>query len=288
MTIHQRESTEQLTGVAETLMITLYARYIETQRPDSLFQDPKAVEIAERTNYNFEKYAKGWASKLGVVIRVQEYDRLIKNFIETHPSAVIINLGCGLCTRFTRIDNGSVRWYEVDFPEVIELRRKFFEESERYQFIPQSILDFTWSDRIQRAPNQPLMIVMEGVSPYLSEAENQAIVWQIRDRFASSKELHLAPTEFVFDVLNRQSAKSAKRHDTVSKTNAEFKSGIDKGKEVEAWSEGITLKDEIYYLTQFVNHPQRLPLWARYLSFIMVPLFKNSGRIIHLQINNDH
>lgn len=88
-------------------------------------------------------------------------------------------------------------------------------------------------------------------------------------------------------MLSRKSAKSSKRHDTVSKTNAEFKSGIDSGKELETWGTGITLKDELYYLTQFANHPQHLPFWARYLSFIMVPLFKNSGRILHLQITND-
>jgi len=257
MTIHQRESTEQLTGVAETLMITLYARYVETQRTDSLFQDSKAVEIVDRTNYNFDRYAKGWASQLGVVIRVQEYDHIVKKFLEAHPNAVVVNLGCGLCTRFTRVDNGSVRWYEIDFPEVIELRRKFFEENKRYQFIAKSILDFSWINQIQRSPNQPLLILMEGVSPFLSEAENRALILQIRDR--------LAPTEFVFDVLSRKSAKNSKRHDTVSKTNAEFKSGIDSGKELETWGTGITFKDELYYLTQFANHPQHLPFWARYL-----------------------
>ena len=272
----QLEPTNQLTGVAETLMITLYARYLETQRADSLFQDPKAVEIAQSTDYDFEKYAKGWASQLGVVIRVQEYDCIVKNFLETYPDAIVINLGCGLCTRFTRVNNERVRWYEIDFPEVIELRRKFFEETERYQFIAKSIFDFTWMDAIQKMPDQPLMIIMEGVSPYLSEVENQTLVSQLCDR--------LAPAEFVFDVLNRKSAKSSQRHDTVSKTDAEFKSGIDNGKELETWGAGITLKNEIYYLKQFAKHPQRFPLWARSVSFMLVPLFKNSGRILHLKI----
>ncbi len=276
MTNTQKEAADQLTGVAETLMITLYARYVETQRSDSFFQDPKAVEIVERTNYDFDKYAKGWASQLGVVIRVQEYDRIVRDFLSTYPNAVVINLGCGLCTRFTRLDNGSVRWYEIDFPEVIEFRRKFFQENDRYRFIPRSILDFSWIDQIQRSPNQPRLILMEGVSPYLSEVENRAIIEQVHS--------HLTPTEFVFDVLSRKSAKRTARHDTVSKTDAEFKSGIDSGRELEIWADGITLKNEIYYLPQFANHPQRLPFWMRYLPFIMVPLLKKSGRILHLTI----
>jgi O-methyltransferase involved in polyketide biosynthesis len=129
MTTQQRESTDKLIGVPETLTITLYARYVESQRSPGILYDAKAVEIAERIEYDFEKYVKGWASQLACVIRAREYDRIVQNFIEAHPNAVIVNLGAGLCTRFSRIDNGKIHWYEVDFPEVTHLRRKFFEET---------------------------------------------------------------------------------------------------------------------------------------------------------------
>jgi O-methyltransferase involved in polyketide biosynthesis len=66
----------------------------------------------------------------------------VQHFLDIHPKAVIVNLGAGLCTRYFRVDNGEVHWYEVDFPEVIALRRQFFEESERYYCISQSMLDF--------------------------------------------------------------------------------------------------------------------------------------------------
>lgn len=273
----QLEDTQHLMGVAETLMITLYARVVETQRSDSLLQDPKAVEIAQSVDYDFSKYQKGWASQLGVVIRVREYDRLVKTFLESHPGAIVINLGCGLCTRSSRINTAEVHWYEVDFPEVIELRRQFFQESDHDHLIPKSILDFTWIDQIHRQPNQPVLIVMEGVSPYLSEAENREIVAQIRDR--------LSPSDMIFDVLSRKAAKNSQRHDTVSKTNAEFKSGLDAGKEVETWGSGITLKDELCYLPQFADHQERLPLWARILTPILILLFKNSGRVLYLHLS---
>ncbi|MEM9538586.1 MAG: hypothetical protein AAGA60_03640 [Cyanobacteria bacterium P01_E01_bin.42] len=70
-------------------------------------------------------------------------------------------------TRLARIDNGSACWYEVDFPEVIEFRRKFLQESDRDRFIAQSILDFTWIDRFECSPaDRPVLIFMEGVSPF--------------------------------------------------------------------------------------------------------------------------
>ncbi|NJO72553.1 MAG: class I SAM-dependent methyltransferase [Leptolyngbyaceae cyanobacterium RM1_406_9] len=263
-------------------MITLYARAIETQHPDPILSDRKAVEIAEQLDYDFSKYEKGWASQLGCVIRARAIERIVQNFLETHPIAVIVNLGAGLCTRFSRVDNGEVRWYDVDFPEVIALRRKFFQETERHHFIAKSILDFTWMDAIQREPNQPMMILYEGVSMYLSEAENQALLQQINTRFS--------PAEVLLDVMNRKRSRSAKQHDTVSKTNAEFKWGIDQSNEIETWSSNIWLKHEEFYLSQFLNYPQRLPIaWsilAQLLPFIPLALFKNSGRIVQLQIGN--
>ncbi len=277
-----REPTDQLTGVAETLMITLYARAIETRRPDPILSDAKAVEIAERLDYDFAKYEKGWGSQLGCVLRVRTYDQIVRNFLETYPSAVIVNLGAGMCTRFSRIDNGEVHWYEVDFPEVIVLRRKFFQENSRYQFIAQSILDFTWMDAIQRQPHQPMMILYEGVSPYLSEVENKALLQAIGNRFA--------PVEVLFDVMDRKRTRNTKGHDTVSKTNAEFKWGIDDSYELETWGLGIQLRQEEFYLTQFLDYPQRLPIVWRVISqlvpFVPLVLFKNSGRIVRLQMGN--
>ncbi|WP_017660860.1 class I SAM-dependent methyltransferase [Baaleninema simplex] len=279
MTIDRIESAEQLTGVAETLMITLYARYLETQRSDRVFRDPKAVAIVERTRYNFEKYAKGWASQLGVVIRVREFDRLVTNFLKRYRGATVINLGCGLCTRFERVDNGSVCWYDVDFPEVIEFRRKFFKESDRNRFMATSILEFAWLDDIKISPQQPVLIVMEGVSMYLTEEENRAIVSQLQARFPQA--------EFVFDVISSSLAKRTKIHDTVSQTDAEFQFGIDRGRTLESWGEGIALENEIYYLEQYPHYPKRLPWWAKLLSPALLLLFKNNGRILHLKFSSN-
>jgi O-methyltransferase involved in polyketide biosynthesis len=124
MTTQQRESTDKLIGVPETLMITLYARYVESQRSPGILYDAKAVEIAERIEYDFEKYVKGWASQLACVIRAREYDHIVQNFIEAHPNAVIVNLGAGLCTRFSRIDkllrSLLSRTYATDLPSKTE------------------------------------------------------------------------------------------------------------------------------------------------------------------------
>ncbi|MBE9016510.1 class I SAM-dependent methyltransferase [Chroococcidiopsidales cyanobacterium LEGE 13417] len=272
-----KESTAKLTGVAETLTITLYARSVETLRQDAILKDEKAVEIAEKLDYDFEKYSQGWASQLGCVIRARVYDRAVSNFLQTHPTAIVVNLGAGLCTRFFRIDNGEVQWYEVDFPEVIELKRKLVTPSDRYQLISSSLLDAAWISKINRAEDRPVLMIMEGVSMYLTASEVRTLFQQIHQQFS--------PVEMLFDVLSSKRAKNTQAHDTVSKTNAQFSWGIDNSQELETWNVGIRVKEEIYYLTEFAKYPHRLqPWWLKYLTPILVPLYKKSGRILRVEI----
>jgi len=277
----RQESTSDLMGVAETLMITLYARAVETQCPDPILSDRHALALTQQLDYDFSKYEKGWASQLGCILRAKTLDRMVQNFLETHPSAIVVNLGAGLCTRFLRLDNGEVRWYEVDFPEVIALRHKLFNVSKRHQFIAQSILDFSWMDAIECSPYHPILILYEGVSMYLSELENRLLLYELEQRFA--------PLTVMFDVLSRRAARRTQAHDTVSKTNAEFKWGINQSGELETWSPNIILKREEFYLEQYLNYPDRLPtswrLAAQIVPFIPLTLFKNIGRVVQLQIN---
>lgn len=277
MTTAQKYLTNQITGVAETLMIPLYARYVETTRNDSIIKDEKAVELVERIDYDFTKFANGWASQLGCVIRVKTYDQILQRFIQQHPNAVIINLGSGLCTRFFRIDNGQIRWYEVDFPEVIELRRKLIPETERYQFIAKSFFDFTWMNQIQRDASQSVFIIIEGTCMYLTEVQNQLLFQVIAHRFSGA--------EMMIDVISPFLAKNSKRHDTVSKVNnAEFHWGIKNIEALETWGMGIKVLKVNEYLTNFAKYPHRLKGWMKHFLFILVPLYKTSGRIVRMQI----
>jgi O-methyltransferase involved in polyketide biosynthesis len=265
----------KLTGVAETLTITLYARCAETKRTNPIIRDDKAVEIAERLDYDLNKYASGWTSQLGCTLRIKTFDELVSEFLVQHPDALIINLGVGLCTRFARVDNGRSIWYEVDFPEVIQLRQKLMPESERQRYIASSILDFSWIDRVE-VGDRKVLIIAEGVCPYLTESENKALFTALGDRFGGA--------EFIFDMLNTKLAKSTKTHDTVSKTNAEFKFGIDRVADLETWGENyqiLTISDLADLMSQ---HTDRMPVWARIIAPILTKYFKNSARSIKLKL----
>ncbi|NJO07613.1 MAG: class I SAM-dependent methyltransferase [Chloroflexaceae bacterium] len=129
-------ATDSLRDVPETLLLPLYNRAVESQRPDAIIRDEQAVELVQRLDYDFSRFGRGHASH---PIRARVMDDILHSFLARHPDAVVINLGAGLDTQFFRVGNASVRWYEIDLPESIALRRQFFTENERYQFVAGSV-----------------------------------------------------------------------------------------------------------------------------------------------------
>ena len=110
-----------LSGVAETLLIPLYNRAMESQRPDAIMKDEKAVALVTQMSYDFAQVRKVRMSEGNKVARImltREIDRYAREFLSRHPEAVVVHIGCGLDSRFERVDNGRVEWYDLDLPDV--------------------------------------------------------------------------------------------------------------------------------------------------------------------------
>lgn len=84
-----------------------------------------------------------------MALRARHVDQKARDFLEWHPEGVIVNLGCGLDTRFYRLDGGRLHLFDLDLPEVIDLKRQLLAETERYHFVASSVLDFDWMDMVQ-------------------------------------------------------------------------------------------------------------------------------------------
>ena len=113
-------------NVAETLYIPLAMKRKETLRKNAFFQDPYACELLEKIDYDFSKYDKAIRSSVGVAIRSRYFDDQTKAFIEQHDNPVVVHIGCGLDTRFQRLGSAITNkavFYEVDLPEVMQLRK---------------------------------------------------------------------------------------------------------------------------------------------------------------------
>ncbi len=220
----------KLKSVPETLLIPLRARSNETKLENGIINDPKSVEIVAQIESNAkEKGEVSIASQKGVAIRTEILDELTQEFLEKNPDGTVVNLGCGLDTRYYRLDNDQVHWFDLDVPESITLRKNFFTPTEKYQFISKSALDFSWNDVIPK--DKPILFIAEGLFMYFTEAEVQSIFTNIKKHFPGS--------EMIFEAMSPFVAKNSNKHADVKKYDAQFKWGIKSGKEVENWNIGV-------------------------------------------------
>ncbi len=120
-------------------------------------------------------------------------------------------------------------------PDVIELRRKFYEETPRYHLLANSVTDLSWIDRIA-TKGRPALVVAEGLFMYLTEADVKALIRKLQAAFPGCA--------VVFDAYSALTARNAARHPSLKKMGAVIGWGIDDVKAMESWGEGIQVKDE--------------------------------------------
>src|SRR5512136_389343 len=180
-------NNQGLSGVAETLLMTLYIRAMESQRPDALIKDEKAVALVTSMSYDFDRIRQvkmDEDDKVGVILRNLEFDRQARDFLTRHPEAVVVHIGCGLDSRFDRVAerNSQIEWYDLDLPDVIELRRKLIgDEGGRYHLLGCSVLEPAWLEAVRVHRGRPFLFLAEGVFMYFTEAQVQSLVLTLRD-----------------------------------------------------------------------------------------------------------
>jgi O-methyltransferase involved in polyketide biosynthesis len=172
-------------------------------------------------------------------LRAAAFDRYAKEFLEDHPDGTVIHLGCGLDSRFLRVDNGRIRWFDLDLPSVIGIKSKLFEETGRYTLISSSVTDFAWIDRVSAQVRGPVFIIAEGLLMYLGEPQVKELFLRLRDSFK--------PCAFVFDAYSRFSAKCAKYQSSLKQTGAVIRWGTDSPEEIERFGSGISHVKTEYY-----------------------------------------
>ena len=231
---------QNLGGVSETLLITLYLRAMESQRPDALIKDEKAVALVNRMSYDFDRVRQiplTEENKLVIILRNRELDRYARDFLARRPESAVVHVGCGLDSRFERVDDGRVEWYDLDLPEVIELRRKLIGgEGERYHLLGYSVLDDAWLEKVSPHSQRPFLFLAEGVFMYLEEAQVKQLVLTLRDHFPGS--------ELVFDAYSPLHVWRHNLQTSLSKIHLHVRWGIWRGQEIEGWGDGIRLLDE--------------------------------------------
>jgi O-methyltransferase involved in polyketide biosynthesis len=179
------ETRVELGHVQQTLFFPLLGRAVETGKKRPLLRDPKAVEMAGALDFDPATYDQSIA-RFMVVLRTMILDWWVRQFLAEHPGGTVVELGTGLNTRFERVDNGSVRWIDLDLPDTIDLRRRFFADTDRRRMVAASLLDEAWLPEVE-ALGGPYFFVSDGVLTYLREEEVSGTLARIATRFPGSR-----------------------------------------------------------------------------------------------------
>jgi O-methyltransferase involved in polyketide biosynthesis len=174
----------ELGQVQQTLFFPLVARAREMQARRPLLNDPKAVELVNAIGFDLATFQT--PMRFMVVIRTMIFDWWIRQFLADHPDGTVVELGTGLNTRFERTDNGSVHWIDLDLPDTIELRRRFFADTARRRMLAASLLDEDWLPEVEKLPG-PYFFVSDGVLVYLREQDVTGALARIAARFPDSR-----------------------------------------------------------------------------------------------------
>jgi O-methyltransferase involved in polyketide biosynthesis len=246
----------QLTGVPETLLMTLYHRALETQRLDGIIRDRPAVEIVKQIDYDFTRF-DDWKIQWGVAVRTELFDKVVQKFLTDNPDGLVVTLGAGLCTRALRLDNDRAQWISIDLPPVQPYWENLIGDSLRNHFITCSATDFHWIDLVLKAKqDREVLFVVEGLFMYLSETDVKNITLNIQQNFPTA--------QLVVEVSGKFVVNNTWLHRPVAITGAKFNWGINDCREIEAWNRGIKLLHQ-WYITDYYYRRQAWLVLIPYL-----------------------
>lgn len=248
----------RISNVSTTAFITLYARALESQSQQPILDDPGAVRLAEQLRPMLARSDRKLCRKLAdddlpslliatMALRGRHMDRCARDFLARYEGGTVVNLGCGLDTRFQRIDDGRVVVVDLDLPPMIELKRTLLDEGPRYHFLAASVLERAWMDALPALAPPPYLFIAEGLFMYLPAVEVRDLVVTLCRRFPGS--------ELVCEVFNNVWLRPHMKPIVDRKLQRQFafgddntfQSGLDDSDGMEAWETGIRLLDEWSY-----------------------------------------
>jgi methyltransferase (TIGR00027 family) len=229
-----------LTGVPETLLLTVYHRALETRRPDRLFRDDYAVSFVDRIDHDFSRF-DDWRMEWAIPVRTWLIDAAVRGFLDRNRGGTVVTLGAGLCARALRLDNGRARWFSVDLESVGPLWRSLIGDSARNRFVAADVTDLSWTERIaEDARDGPLLFLSEGLFQYLPEETVREVVVSMRRRFPGA--------ELIVDVLGDFTVRNKRLTPSIAVTGSVLRWGLNDCAEMETWASGLELLDQWYLL----------------------------------------
>lgn len=232
----EEEAKISAEGIPEAMLQALLGRAKEARREGSLLRDEKAVRTVEALDYDFSGIDSYSVMGKGAVAKALLLDEMVKKYISQNPGAVIVDIACGIDTRFYRVDNGQITWCNMDLPETIEARRRLLGSHERVFDIEKSVLDESWPEEVA-AGDAPVLFLLEGYTMYSSKQDVQKILKLIRIGFGQA--------DIFVEITSPKVVKNAVDGATGKQ---KYTFGVKNGRELASFSRGYQLLREVSLL----------------------------------------
>lgn len=219
---------------SETLLLTLYARALESQKTNPLLNDSYAVKLVEQIDFDFSIFDNIPTTSAGIALRSIHFDQVTSDFIQANEQPIVVVVGCGLDTRKQRLGDigDKAIFYQLDLISVIKLRKKLLPADKNEHYIGCCLLDEEWKDELlKKHPTGNFIFIIEGVLMYFNATDNRHFFNQIAERFDGA-EIH-------FDMFNEWMSRNTALHEGVNKTEATFKFGLNDEHQLSNWVDGL-------------------------------------------------
>jgi len=228
----------KLTKEKESLLVPLYGKAMDYNKHNSILRDAKAAAIVKDIDYDFASLKIQDKTNVMMTIRAKLIDDYSDQFLAYNQDVMVLHLGCGLDSRVLRLDHEAAKWYDVDFEEVIELRKLFYEENFTRRMVASSVTESQWIEAM-KMPSDQCLVIAEGLFMYLKEDEIKTLLERLKDK--------LGAYTLVFDAYSKATAKRAGKHPSLKATGAVIKWGIDNPVELTTLVEGAAYKHTSYF-----------------------------------------
>ena len=251
-------------SVQETLVIPLYGRKKCSELYPNLFQDETAVRLIGQIDYDFsllERRARSLMQRFGFLEAAMRQNDLaweVRDYLETHPNAAVVNLGCGLDNTGRRCDNGTCKLYNLDFPDVIAARNELLPAGEREENITCDLNDTAWFERIDASGGA--VFFAAGVFYYFLTEQVRALVQKMAAAFPGGR--------LGFDAANQKAVKLMLKtwiRDAEIRDVGAYFAVSDAKKELSPWAEGLRVSSRGYMLGY---HDLKDPSVSRFFRFL--------------------
>jgi len=219
-----------------TMLIPLWGRAKYSEKSPDILDDLEAKKIIQNCDFDFSGIEKSFGELSGLcyVVRARKIDDAIRGYISRYPRATVINVGAGLDTTFSRVDNGLINWYNLDLPDATQYRQTLIPDSPRNLCIAKSVLDTSWFDDVIFNPQDGIIFVSGGVFYYLHEEDIRVLFGKMAQRFPGGELYFDAESESMVKKSNRMVQKSGNN-------GAMMYFSVNNATEIEQWSPGIRL-----------------------------------------------